>query len=201
MSTAPPPVRAPREYGGGRLWQGRVRPIGPNEGGLLCLFFGFSGLHTNCFMQKVEVNCAPFLLLFTRSSSVLLVSRLSRSGVRSAFIADRHEEILTATRSMTDKDDVTAAVLRALQSNFRGMTRGKLVGAVGFDLGVEIDGGKDLKYLLMVMQNDGLIRAEKSTWFITEKGKDQIADAVKVGLSQFVSLFCVSFGFCAIGTK
>jgi hypothetical protein len=35
-------------------------------------------------------------------------------------------------------------VLRALHSNFHGMTRGKLVGAVGFDLGVEIDGGKDL---------------------------------------------------------
>ena len=102
---------------------------------------------------------------------------------------------------MTDKGDVTAAVLRALQSNFRGMTRGKLVGAVGFDLGVEIDGKKDLAYLLSVMRDDGLIRAEKLTWFITEKGKDQIADAVKVGLSQFVSLFCVSFGFCALGTK
>ena len=102
---------------------------------------------------------------------------------------------------MTDKDDITVAVLRALQSNFRGMTRGKLVGAVGFDLGVEIDGGKDLKYLLSVMRDGGLIRADKLTWFITDKGKDQIADAVKVGLSQFVSLFCVSFGFCAIGTK
>jgi hypothetical protein len=29
---------------------------------------------------------------------------------------------------MTDKVDVTAAVLRALHLNFRGMTRGKLVG-------------------------------------------------------------------------
>jgi hypothetical protein len=44
---------------------------------------------------------------------------------------------------MADKDDITAAVLRALQSNFHGMTRGKLVGVVGVDLGVEIDGKKD----------------------------------------------------------
>jgi hypothetical protein len=102
---------------------------------------------------------------------------------------------------MADKDDITAAVLRALQSNFHGMTRGKLVGVVGVDLGVEIDGKKDLAYLLSVMRDDGLIRAEKLTWFITDNGRNQIVDAVKVGLSQFVSLFCVSFGFCALGTK
>ena len=75
---------------------------------------------------------------------------------------------------MTDKDDVTAAVLRALQSNFRGMTRGKLVGAVGFDLGVEIDGKKDLEYLLSVMRDDGLIRAEKLVtsryWCLQQQG-------------------------------
>ena len=69
MSTAPPPVRAPREYGGGRLWQGRVRPIGPNEGGLLCLFFGFSGLHTNCFDAESRGKLRPL-------SSLVLAAHL-----------------------------------------------------------------------------------------------------------------------------
>jgi hypothetical protein len=35
---------------------------------------------------------------------------------------------------------------------------------------VEIDGEKDLKYLLSVMRDDGLIRNEKLTWFIDDKG-------------------------------
>jgi hypothetical protein len=45
----PPPVRAAREYGGGRLWaQGRVRPIGRNEGGFVRIFLVLRTA-TNCF--------------------------------------------------------------------------------------------------------------------------------------------------------
>jgi hypothetical protein len=39
MRTAPPPVRAPREYGGGRLWKGRVGQFQTNEGGLIVFFW------------------------------------------------------------------------------------------------------------------------------------------------------------------
>ena len=81
------------------------------------------------------------------------------------------------------------------------MTRGKLVSFVVDDLGVVIDGKKHLARLLPKMRENGLIIADKSTYFITEKGKDAIPEEAKVGLSRIVSLICVSFGFCAIGTK
>jgi hypothetical protein len=89
-----------------------------------------------------------------------------------------------------DKAKVRGAVLKALVSDFHGMTRGKISGYVGIELGMAIDGKKDLAYLLSVMRDDGLIRAEKLTWFIAEKGKE-IADAAKVGSFLSLSLFCV----------
>jgi hypothetical protein len=93
---------------------------------------------------------------------------------------------------MTDKDDITVAVLMALQSNFHGMTRGKLVGAVGFDLGVEIDGKKDLAYLLSVMRDDGLIRADKVAWFITPTRERIRSQMQSRWVFRSLSLFSVS---------
>ena len=58
---------------------------------------------------------------------------------------------------MPDKAEITAAVLKALVSDFHGMTRNKLVGVIGVDLGVVIDGTKDLQRLLPKMRGDGLI--------------------------------------------
>ena len=57
---------------------------------------------------------------------------------------------------MPDKAEITAAVLKALASDFHGsMTRNKLVGVIGVDLGVAIDGTKDLQRLLPKMRGDG----------------------------------------------
>jgi hypothetical protein len=90
MRTAPPPRVGCGRGGSAKSRQTRAGTF---------VFFWFSGVHKLLLgVAKVEVNCVPFLLLFTRSSSFLLISRLSRSGVCSAFIADRHEEILTATK-------------------------------------------------------------------------------------------------------
>jgi hypothetical protein len=73
--------------------------------------------------------------------------------------------------AMPDKAEIAAAVLKALVSDFHGMTRSKLVGVIGVDLGVVIDGMKDLQRLLPKLRGDGLITSEKPTWFITDKGK------------------------------
>ena len=89
-----------------------------------------------------------------------------------------------------DKAQVRGAVLKALVSDSHGMTRGKIVGYVGIELGMAIDGTKDLQRLLPEMRGDGLIRSDKTTWFIAEKGKE-IADAAKVGSFLSLSLFCV----------
>ena len=67
---------------------------------------------------------------------------------------------------MPDKAEITAAVLKALVSDFHGMTRNKLVGVIGVDLGVVIDGTKDLQRLLPKTRGDGLITSEKTTWFM-----------------------------------
>jgi hypothetical protein len=113
MRTAPgaPPPRSGRpastgEQVGCDRGGGFVQSAGMRAGSFV--FFWILRTATNCFWSgESRGNYVPFIPLFTRSSSFLLVSRLSRSGVCSAFIADRHEEILTATRSTTDKDDVT----------------------------------------------------------------------------------------------
>ena len=91
---------------------------------------------------------------------------------------------------MADKTQITGAVLKALASNFRGMTREPIASAVGVELGVVIDGKNDLARLLPKMREAGLIRSDKGTWFITEKGKE-IAVANLVSLSLFVSLLHV----------
>jgi hypothetical protein len=85
---------------------------------------------------------------------------------------------------MAEVADVTAAVLRALRSELRGMTRGKLVSFVGDDLGVVIDGKKHLERLLPKMRENGLIIADKSTYFITEKGKDAIPEAASSAIGR-----------------
>jgi hypothetical protein len=119
MRTAPPRSGRPASTGEVGCGRGGSAQSSQTRAGSF-VFFWVLRIATNRFWSgESRGNCVPFLLVFTRSSSFLLVSRLSRSGVCSAFIADRHEEILTATRSMTDKDDVTAAVLRALVSERR----------------------------------------------------------------------------------
>jgi hypothetical protein len=93
-------------------------------------------------------------------------------------------------------------VVQALASDFHGMTRNKLVGVIGVDLGVMIDGTKDLQRLLPKMRGDGLITSEKSTWFITDKGKaantrTQILPT-QVPVSLSLSLFCVLISFSLV---
>jgi hypothetical protein len=64
------------------------------------------------------------------------------------------------------------------------MTGGKPVGFVGVDLGVVIDRKGHPERLLPKMRENGLIRADKLTHFITEKGRDAIADAAPIGSSR-----------------
>ena len=103
---------------------------------------------------------------------------------------------------MPDKAEITAAVLKALVSDFHGMTRNKLVGVIGVDLGVVIDGTRDLQRLLPKIRGDGLITSEKNTWFITDKGKAANTDRTNVGpcLSFSVTLLRAYFLLsCATG--
>jgi hypothetical protein len=61
MRTAPPPVRAPREYGGGRLWKGRAGQFQTNEGGFVRIFLDSQDCHKLLRVQKAEVIASPFL--------------------------------------------------------------------------------------------------------------------------------------------
>ena len=88
---------------------------------------------------------------------------------------------------MPDDAQVTCAVLKALLSTFRGMARAAIISAISVELGEVIHGTK-MHRLLPKIRTDGLIRSDKSTWFITDKGKEFAADAAKVGISLFVSL-------------
>ena len=78
---APPGPGAPRVRGRSAV-KGAGRPVTDKRGRVTSSFFGFSGLPHKLLHAESRGNCAPFLLWFTRPSSVLLVLRLSRSGVR-----------------------------------------------------------------------------------------------------------------------
>jgi hypothetical protein len=98
--TPPPPSGRPASTGEVGCGRGGSagRPNLVKRGRVRSHFFWILRIATNCFWSgESRGNCVPFLLLFTHSSSFLLVSRLSKSGVGSAFIADRYEKILTAT--------------------------------------------------------------------------------------------------------
>ena len=78
---------------------------------------------------------------------------------------------------MADKSEMRSAVLKALASNFRGMTRVQLAQHVGQQLDCEIDPKKDLsRTLLPSMRDAGLISIDNRTWHLTDDGRGAIAE-------------------------
>jgi len=78
---------------------------------------------------------------------------------------------------MADKSEMRSAVLKALASNFRGMTRDQIAQHVGQQLDCVIHPRNDLGYkLLPSMRDAGLISMNKRTWHITEDGRGAIAE-------------------------
>jgi hypothetical protein len=75
---------------------------------------------------------------------------------------------------MTDNSEMRSAVLKALASNFRGLTLRKIGDHVGQQLDVTIHLKNDLSNsLLPAMKDDGLISVDNRTWHITEIGREQ----------------------------
>ena len=78
---------------------------------------------------------------------------------------------------MADKSEMRSAVLKALASNFRGMSRDQIAQHVGQQLDCVIHSRNDLGYkLLPSMRDAGLISIDKRTWHITEDGRGAIAE-------------------------
>ena len=78
---------------------------------------------------------------------------------------------------MADKSEMKSAVLKALASNFRGMTRDQIAQHVGQQLDCVIHPRNDLgSKLLPSMRDAGLISIDKRTWHITEDGRGAIAE-------------------------
>jgi hypothetical protein len=77
------------------------------------------------------------------------------------------------------------------------MTRNKLVGVVGVDLGVVIDGTKDLQRLLPKMRGDGLITSEKSTTGLRTQlvTRAETRAETEQRLTRFVAFATSFFGF------
>ena len=79
---------------------------------------------------------------------------------------------------MTDKLELTAiamAVLKALASTFRGLSKKFIAQYASKELDFEVHVRNDLDRLLPALRDAGLISIEKQTWHITEDGRDAIA--------------------------
>jgi hypothetical protein len=68
------------------------------------------------------------------------------------------------------------AVLKALASNFHGMSRGAIAKYASKELEVDIHVRNDLGRLLPAMSKSGLIYLDKQTWLITENGRSALPE-------------------------
>ena len=97
---------------------------------------------------------------------------------------------------MADKSEMRSAVLKALASNFRGMSRDQIAQHVGQQLDCVIIPKKDLsslsRTLLPSMREAGLISIDMRTWHITEDGRGAIAEVPDEKAQVFPSLLPVS---------
>jgi hypothetical protein len=71
--------------------------------------------------------------------------------------------------------EMRSVVLKALVSDFHGMTRDQIAKHVGLQLDAVINPKNDLGRTLPSMRDAGLISADKRTWLITEAGRRAIA--------------------------
>ena len=93
---------------------------------------------------------------------------------------------------MADKSEMRSAVLKALASNFRGMSRDQIAQHVGQQLDCVIDPNKGLsRTLLPSMRKAGLISIDMRTWHLTDDGRDAIAEVPNEKTQVFPSLFPV----------
>ena len=72
--------------------------------------------------------------------------------------------------------EMRSAVLKALASDFHGMTRDQIAKHVGLQLDAVINPKNDLGRTLPSMRDAGLISMDKRTWLITEAGRRAIAE-------------------------
>ena len=73
--------------------------------------------------------------------------------------------------------EMRSAVLKALASDFHGMTRDQIAKHVELQLDVVIHPKNDLgRRLLPSMRDAGLISMDKRTWHLTEAGRRAIAE-------------------------
>jgi len=81
--------------------------------------------------------------------------------------------------TMADQLELTAtamAVLKALASTFRGMSKKCIAQYASKELDFEVHVRNDLDRLLPKMRDAGLISLDKQTWHITEDGRGAIAE-------------------------
>ena len=80
---------------------------------------------------------------------------------------------------MADTLQLTAtnmAVLKALASDFRGMSKKVIATHASKELDYEVHPRNDLGRLLPKMRDAGLISLDKHTWHITDDGRGAIAE-------------------------
>ena len=82
----------------------------------------------------------------------------------------------TASKTAPTMAEMRSAVLKALASDFHGMTRDQIAKHVGLQLDAVIHPKNDLGRTLPSMRDAGLISADKRTWLITEAGRRAIAE-------------------------
>ena len=84
----------------------------------------------------------------------------------------------TASKTAPTMAEMRSAVLKALASDFHGMTRDQIAKHVGLQLDVVIHPKNDLgrTFLLPSMRDAGLISMDKRTWHLTEAGRRAIAE-------------------------
>jgi len=72
---------------------------------------------------------------------------------------------------MAELTAIEVAVLNALASDFRGMTRKAIATHASKELDYEVHAKNELERLLPKMQDAGLICKDARTWVITEAGR------------------------------
>ena len=83
----------------------------------------------------------------------------------------------TASKTAPTMAEMRSAVLKALASDFHGMTRDQIAKHVELQLDVVIHPKNDLgRRLLPSMRDAGLISMDKRTWLLTEAGRRAITE-------------------------
>ena len=82
----------------------------------------------------------------------------------------------TASKTAPTMAEMRSAVLKALASDFHGMTRDQIAKHVGLQLDAVINPKNDLGRTLPSMRDAGLISMDKRTWHLTEAGRRAIAE-------------------------